>query len=152
MSGGGVTVSGGEPLMQADFVCELFDLLGKKGINRAIETSGFAPSDVFRRVIARCDFVYCDLKILSPEDHLKYTGVSNEQILRNIEILRESGVPYKLRVPLIPGITDTEKNLSEIRAMTTPDEVEYLPYNNLAGAKYPMLGRTYDLNKTPDRL
>jgi pyruvate formate lyase activating enzyme len=145
MSGGGVTVSGGEPLMQPDFLCELLEKLRSNGIHCAIETSGYAGEEVFRRVIGLCDFVYCDLKLADDGEHIKYTGVSNKPILRNIEILRESGVKYKLRTPLIPGITDTEENLDAISSITLPGEVEYLPYNKMAGAKYVMLGRKYTL-------
>lgn len=144
-SGGGVTISGGEPLAQGGFVTELLELLGEAGINRAIETCGYADEKLFRSVIGRCDFVYCDIKLADSAEHEKYTGVRNERILSNIAVLRASGVPYKLRVPLIPGITDTEENLAAIRELTEPGEVEYLPSNKLAGAKYPMLGRKYPL-------
>ncbi|MBE6541090.1 MAG: glycyl-radical enzyme activating protein [Ruminococcaceae bacterium] len=146
MSGGGVTISGGEPLMQADFCVELLTLLREKGIHTAIETCGFAPEDDFRRVTDLCDFVYCDLKIADSDTHRRYTGVPNELILKNIEYLRSSGKKYRLRTPLIPGITDTEENLTAIRNLTVGDEVEYLPYNDLAGAKYSYLGRKYSLD------
>ena len=146
-SGGGVTISGGEPLMQGEFVCALLAALGKAGIHRAIETSGYSDGALFREVIGNCDFVYCDLKLALNAEHIKYTGVSNAPILANIDILRSSGVPYKMRVPLIPGITDTAENLSAIRKLTEPSEVEYLPYNTLAGAKYAMLGRKYALDR-----
>lgn len=143
LSGGGVTLSGGEPLMQHEFCLDLLSRLGKSGINRAIETCAYASEDVFRSVISECDFVYCDLKLADSEVHKRYTGASNEMILNNIEVLRRSGVPYKLRVPLIPGITDTEENLAGIKKLTSPQEVQYLPYNKLAGAKYAMLGRKF---------
>lgn len=146
ISGGGVTVSGGEPLMQPDFVIALCDALHKKGIHCTLETCGFASSEVFASVVSHFDFVYCDLKLADDEQHKKYTGVSNKQILANIEYLRKSGIPYRLRTPLIPDITDTEENLTAIRAITQPDEMEYLPYNKMAGAKYALLGREYSLN------
>lgn len=145
MSGGGVTLSGGEPLMQHEFCISLLHKLGEMGINRAIETCGYAKSEVFAAVINECDLVYCDLKLADSELHRKYTGVPNEQILENIEFLRHSGKKYRIRVPLIPNITDTEENLSRIRELTKDDEVQYLPYNNLAGAKYVQLGREYPL-------
>ncbi len=145
MSGGGITLSGGEVLAQPDFAADLLDRLGAYGIHRAIETAGYAPQEVFRRIAARCDFVYCDLKLVDDALHRQYTGVSNGPILNNIAWLRQSGIPYRLRTPLIPGYTDTEENLSAIRAMTSPGEVEYLAYNRLAGAKYSQLGREYPL-------
>ncbi|MGN1410764.1 MAG: glycyl-radical enzyme activating protein [Eubacteriales bacterium] len=147
LSGGGVTLSGGEPLMQHSFCLDLLRRLGKAGINRAIETCAYAPEDVFRSVISECDFVYCDLKLSDSMTHQKYTGVPNGLILNNIEVLRTSGVPYRLRVPLIPGITDTEENLAGIKKLASPEEVQYLPYNKLAGAKYAMLGRKFPLEK-----
>lgn len=148
MSGGGVTLSGGEVLSQPDFAADLLDRLGDYGIHRAIETAGYAPPAVFQRIAMRCDFVYCDLKLADDTLHRKYTGVSNAPILQNIAWLRQSGIPYRLRTPLIPGYTDTEENLSAIRAMTEPGEVEYLAYNRLAGAKYKQLGRAYPLEET----
>lgn len=146
LSGGGVTLSGGEPLSQADFCAEVLTLLREKGIHTAIETCAHAPSEDFLRVIGQCDLVYCDLKLVDSQEHKHYTGVGNELILKNISLLRKSGVKYRIRVPLIPGITDTEENLAAIRAMTVGDDVEYLPYNDLAGAKYAYLGREYPLS------
>lgn len=147
MSGGGVTLSGGEVLYQPEFAAELLDRLGAYGIHRAIETAGYASAEIFQTIAARCDFVYCDLKLADDRLHRAYTGVSNAPILENIAWLRRSGIPYRLRTPLIPGYTDTEENLSAIRAMTTPGEVEYLAYNRLAGAKYRQLGRAYPLER-----
>ena len=148
ISGGGVTVSGGEPLMQPDFVMALCDALHEKGIHCTLETCGFASAEVFAKVISHFDFVYCDLKLVYEAEHKRYTGVTNVPILSNIEHLRRSGIPYRLRTPMIPGITDTQANLAAIRAMTAPDEVEFLPYNKMAGAKYALLGREYTL--TPE--
>lgn len=147
MSGGGVTLSGGEVLAQPEFAAELLEILGKYKIHRAIETAGYAPQTVFQAVASRCDFVYCDLKLADDTLHRQYTGVSNAPILQNIAWLRNAGIPYRLRTPLIPGYTDTEENLSAIRAMTRPGEVEYLAYNRMAGAKYRQLGRLYPLSK-----
>lgn len=147
MSGGGVTLSGGEVLYQPEFAAELLDRLGAYGIHRAIETAGYASAEIFQTIAVRCDFVYCDLKLADDRLHRAYTGVSNAPILENIAWLRRSGIPYRLRTPLIPGYTDTEENLSAIRAMTKAGEVEYLPYNRLAGAKYRQLGRAYPLER-----
>ena len=140
-SEGGVTFSGGEPLLQPEFLHSVLDRL--EGIPCAIETSGYAPEEVFRGVIARMDFVYMDLKLADDALHRKYTGVSNERILKNLEILRKSGVPCVIRTPSIPGITDTAENLAAIEKLVGQLPHELLPYNKMAGAKYPLLDMEY---------
>lgn len=106
--GGGVTFSGGEPLMQADFLTEV--LCGIPDVHRAIETSGFCEQDVFRRVTAHLDYVMMDIKLFDAALHKKYTGVDNERILRNARILCEGEIPFVIRIPLIPGVNDNEEN------------------------------------------
>ena len=140
---GGVTFSGGEPLLQAEFVLAVAAHL--QGVHLAIETSGYTDEATFRRVIAAMDYVMLDIKLADDGLHRRYTGQSNARILQNYGILRESGVPYLIRTPLIPGITDTAENLQAIAAIVGDDPWEKLPYNELAGAKYAMLGKTYDL-------
>lgn len=149
MIGGGITLSGGEPLMQADFVCELTAHL--KGLHLAIQTSGYAPAEVYRRVISRFDYVMQDIKLADPGAHRRYTGVDNEQILRNVAWLKESGKQYVFRIPLIPDITDTEENLRAISDLVGDSPVELLRYNPLAGAKYPTFGMTYTLSDRQNR-
>ncbi len=140
---GGVTLSGGEPLLQADFCVALLDRL-HGCVHTAIETSGFAEAADFRRVTERCDFVMMDLKLMDATDHRRYTGVDNARILDNATYLKESGIPHVFRTPLIPSITDTEHNLAAIRAFVGEDAWETLPYNTLAGAKYAGVGRAFD--------
>ena len=140
--GGGVTFSGGEPLMQSEFVAEVLDgLCGK--LHRAVETSGFADSEIFEKIISKSDFVYMDLKLFDGIAHKKYCGVGKEKILRNAEILKKSGVKYTFRVPLIPSITDTEENLRAIANFAGDAPVELLPYNRLAPAKYKNVSREF---------
>ena len=91
------------------------------------------------------DAVLQDLKLADPVAHRQYTGVDNEKILRNIRWLQQSGKDYVLRIPLIPGITDTAENLSALAAIAESSPVELMPYNPLAGAKYPMVDMTYSL-------
>ena len=141
---GGITVSGGEPLMQADFVCDLVDNLD--GIHTAIQTSGYADIETYKRVISKFDYVMQDIKLVDENEHIKYTGVSNKKILKNIEWLKQSGKEFIFRVPLIPDITDTKKNLEDIANIVEGYEVEYLPYNQMAGSKYKRLGMEYMLN------
>lgn len=143
--GGGVTFSGGEPLMQGDFLLEVLDQIS--GINCALETSGYAAADVFRRVVERMDYIFLDLKIMERNKHIKYTGVDNAVILENAEFLCRQETPFVIRIPLIPGVNDDEENyertarfLSGAKALV---RVELLPYNKAAGAKYPMLEAEY---------
>lgn len=144
-TGGGVTLSGGEPLMQAEFCRELLPLLRGR-VHLAIETSGCAPAEDFRSVVSLCDFVYMDLKLADPAAHRRFCGAGNGQILENAAWLRASGIPHTFRTPLIPGITDTAENLSAISALVGDDPWEQLPYNDLAPAKYPCVGRTFRLD------
>ena len=144
--GGGITFSGGEPLLQHEFLYDVIKRLKGK-VHIAIETSGFAPSDVFRKVIELCDFVYMDLKIADKEKHIKFTGVDNSVILQNAEILKSSGIPSTFSVPLIPGITDSGENLAEIRKIAGDTPVRYLKCNPLAGAKYDNIGKEFLYDK-----
>ena len=149
---GGVTFSGGEPLAQPEFLKECLDLLRENGIHTAIETCGYAEEEIFRSaVLDRCDYVMMDLKLMDSAAHERYTGLPNEVILRNARSLIESGKPFEFRTPLIPGITDTEENLAAIADFIGNAKWEKLPYNDLAGAKYPMLGREYPLGARPTK-
>ena len=145
MSGGGVTFSGGEPLMQADFVCAVSDMLRSKGIHLAMETCGYAGEAVFRQVLDRMDFVMMDVKLADPILHKRYTSVDNSLILANLRTLQSSGKPYRIRTPLIPGITDIEENLNEIKKLIGDADWEKLPYNTLAGAKYENFGMRFGM-------
>ncbi len=141
---GGVTFSGGEPMVQADFVCETTDKLG--GIHKAIQTSGYTDEETYKRVIDRFDYIMQDIKIADGEKHREFTGVDNAKILKNIEYLKTSGKEFVLRVPLIPDITDTDENLRAISRIAGDCPIELLKYNVLAGAKYDMLGMKYTLS------
>lgn len=145
ISGGGVTFSGGEPLMQGEFVLSAAKRL--PGIHKAIETSGYASAEVYRQVIGAMDFVMQDIKIADPLLHKKYTGADNGIILKNIEHLKRSGKELLFRVPLIPGITDTEENLKKIAELVGDYPAELLSYNTMAGAKYQSVGREYELSE-----
>ena len=146
-SGGGVTFSGGEPLMQAAFLLELIPLLKEKGISLAIETSGAAPAADYRAVVSQLDFVYQDVKLLDAEAFRRWTGGELSEVLANIEWLRSSGVPFVFRVPQIPGVNDTEADRAAFKAFAAGDRMEFLPYNTAAGAKYPLFGRRYPLDE-----
>ena len=145
-SGGGVTFSGGEPLAQAEFLLELIPLLKEKGVNVAIETSGYAPFETYRSVVSQVDFAYQDVKCLDAGLFRRLTGGDLNVVLANIAWLRESGVPFAFRVPCIPGIGDPAEARAACAAFVDGAKIEFLPYNQAAGAKYPMLGRTYPMD------
>lgn len=147
-SGGGVTFSGGEPLLQADFLLSLIPRLKEAGIHLAIETSGFAPKEIYQSVILQMDLVFQDLKHPDPVLHKKWTGVDPARIHTNLAWLKASGRPFIARIPLIPGVNDTEEAKEGFaRLLEGPSgllRVELLPYHLTAGAKYPFTGRAYD--------
>lgn len=140
---GGVTFSGGEPLMQAPFVIETAKKL--TNVHKAIQTSGYADGDTFKAVIEVMDFIMMDIKIADTAAHIKYTKRSNEQILKNFEYLKNSNKEFLIRTPLIPGITDTKENLDAIKKIIGDCPYELLDYNQFAGAKYPMLDMEFPL-------
>jgi pyruvate formate lyase activating enzyme len=139
---GGITFSGGEPLMQAAFLAETIERL--EDLHVTLDTSGYAPAEDFRLVAGRCDLVLFDLKLMDPEAHRRWTGVDNEPILRNLAELAGLGTPFVIRVPLVPGVTETTENLGAIArrvsALPGPPRVELLPYNRAAGGKYAACG------------
>ena len=143
--GGGVTFSGGEPLMQGEFLLEVLERLSD--VHCAIETAGYAPMDLFREIAGRLDYIFLDLKLMNREKHLHYTGVDNGVILQNAEFLCGQTTPFVIRIPLIPGINDDEGNYEQTARFLSGAKallrVELLPYNKSAGAKYPMIGETY---------
>lgn len=152
---GGVTFSGGEPLAQPNFLTAVLDRMD--GIHKAIETSGFSRPEIFESVIRRLDLVIMDIKAVDSEIHVRYTGVDNKIILDNLKLLKESGKPFIIRIPLIPGVNDTTENLRETAGLLSGSanliRVELLPYHRTAGAKYEMVGEVYrpgfDTSKQP---
>lgn len=143
LSRGGVTFSGGEPLMQADFVLEVTRRI--RPLHVAIETCGHAAASVYRQVIGKMDFVFQDVKLMDADLHRLHTGCDNVLIQENVRwLLAEGGKPCIVRVPLIPGVTDTRENLAAVAQLCAGspwlERVELLPYNFAAGAKYRLLG------------
>ena len=163
-SGGGVTFSGGEPLMQAKFLCALADELktgtvpvhsgtgplppGTVPVHLALETSGYAPEEAYRQVVERMDLVFQDLKHPNPIEHKRWTGVDPAPIHANLAWLKASGRPFVARIPLIPGVNDSEEAKEGFACLLEGPSgllrVELLPYHLTAAAKYPFTGRTYD--------
>lgn len=151
---GGVTVSGGEALAQPEFLLELLDEL--KPLHRAIETSGYGSEEVWRKALTKLELVYFDIKLADSNRHRHYTGVGNDRILSNLNILKQSNVPCIIRIPTIQGVNDDEENMRATCALLQNfpnlQGVEILPYNNYAGAKYTLVGKTfaYDFSRPSD--
>ena len=149
-SGGGVTFSGGEPLMQAKFLCALADELktGTVPVHLALETSGYAPEEVYRQVVERMDLVFQDLKHPDPAAHKRWTGVDPAPIHANLAWLKASGRPFVARIPLIPNVNDSEEAKEGFARLLDGKSgllrVELLPYHLTAAAKYPFTGRAYE--------
>jgi pyruvate formate lyase activating enzyme len=147
-SGGGVTFSGGEPLLQPEFLGEALAACRAAGIHTAVETSGFGTSHALD-IAAAADLVLFDLKILDDERHRQYTGVSNRIILENFVRLTVRHHAVRVRMPLIPGINDDDANLQAIGAFAAVHGVtgiDLLPYHSGGEAKYERLGRAYALS------
>lgn len=145
-SGGGMTLSGGEVTQQAEFCEAVLAGCQAEGIHTCIETTGCAPWDTLERLVAHCDLVLYDLKLMDEAAHCRWVGASNRLILDNAA--RLAGRNVQVRVPLIPGITDTDDNLSAIFAFMRRvglGSVALLPYNAAAGAKYDWLGEPYTI-------
>lgn len=148
LKNGGVTFSGGEPLLQTAFLAECLDRL-KGRLHTAVQTSGFCDENSFMEIAKRADHFLYDLKIADCEQHKKYTGVSNRKILNNLKALTELGKSFVIRIPLIPTVTDTVENLTALAEILVENKIFYaelLPYNKMAGGKYKMLMREYTPN------
>lgn len=148
-SGGGVTVSGGEPMLQSGFVYELFRKCREIGIETALDTCGYYPTESIRIIEDVTDLVLFDMKIFDRNLHKKYTGVYNDIILDNLHCFLDAGIKVFIRIPLIPNITDTDENLQAIadyiRILGMDLHVDLLPYHNYGENKYKMLGMKYAL-------
>ncbi len=151
-SGGGVTVSGGEPLAQPAFVEALLRACRGRGIHTAVETCGVAAEHVLARVAPVTDLFLYDLKLMDERRHRQVTGVSNRAVLDNLARLVASGARVRVRLPLVPGVNDDEENLeatARFLASLGLRELDLLPYHRAGLAKYARLGRAYALPDLP---
>ena len=139
-SGGGVTLSGGEVLCQREFAAELVKACHAEKINVAVETNLSLPFDEIKDFLSSVDYIMCDIKIFDSGIHKKYTGIENTEILRNIRLLDSLCVPFTVRTPLIPGVTDSNKNISAIAKyivnLKNLQSYELLNFNPLGAEKY----------------
>ncbi len=144
-SGGGVTVSGGEPFYQPEFLFEILEACKSRGLHTAIETSGMTTAENMRRAAELCDLFLYDFKLGDDELHRQYTGVSNKQIIRNLELLCELNKPVILRCPIIPTVNDNTAHFSAVadvvNRLPNIQAVEVEPYHCLGEAKSEGLGK-----------
>lgn len=147
-SGGGVTVGGGEPMMQPGFLVEFLKMCHEKGIHTALDTSGHAKWNTMDEVLKHVDLVLYDIKQIDPVKHADYTGVSNELILENARRISDKGIPTIIRVPVISGYTDGEQNIRDIMEFVSilgsVTTVDLLPFHRLGEPKYKKLDRNYE--------
>lgn len=152
-SRGGVTLSGGEPLSQPRFVSALLAECGRRGIHTVLETSGFAHRSIFLDIAKQAGLVLFDLKLLDPAKHLRYTGVPNDRIIANLEALAATGKPVVVRIPVVPGINDSDADLAQFGGFlsrTGVRRVELLPYHRTGIDKYRRLGLDYACDGVPE--
>lgn len=151
-SGGGVTVSGGEPLAQPDFLSAFLGLCRARYVHTAIETSLFCGRETLEHVSGLLDFVQFDLKAMNPQLHRELTGLDNDVILENARFLLQSDKPLLARIPLVPGCNDGEENLRALGAFLGKHrpgvELEILAYHRMGVGRYGELGREYPLPDT----
>lgn len=145
-SGGGVTFSGGEPLAQPAFLESVLAKCNEREIHATLDTSGYAPAAVIDRILPKLQLVLFDLKVMDADTHRRQTGVSNRIILENLTRIGAGTTPLRIRVPLIPGITDGDENLSAIARFAANLEalegIDLLPYHRIGEEKYRRLKRT----------
>ena len=151
---GGVTVTGGEPLLQIEFVTELFKKLKENNIHTALDTSGFVNTEKLGTLLKYTDLVLLDIKHMDLEEHLKLTGVSNEKIKLFAKYLSDNGIPMWIRHVLVPGITDSEEHLTLlkefIKTLKTVEKVEVLGYHTLGASKWELCEEDYPLKGVPE--
>jgi pyruvate formate lyase activating enzyme len=146
-SGGGITCSGGEPMLQIDFLQGLLSGARTLGLHTAVDTAGNVPFRFFQRVFPVTDLFLYDIKCIDDDTHIKATGTSNRLILENIKRLSEAGAAVWVRIPVVPGVSNTVDNMVRtadlLQALHGIERVELLNFHRLGGGKYESLGKTY---------
>jgi pyruvate formate lyase activating enzyme len=151
-SGGGVTLSGGEPLMQPEFLLALLNRCRAQGVHTAVDTTCYAEPEIMRKVAEQTDLFLCDLKHMDEAVHRDFTGVDNDLILYNIRCLSDAGKKIVIRIPVIPGFNDGQGNLETtaefVASLTSISEIDVLPYNSGGREKSARLTAEFNLMKT----
>ena len=154
-SGGGATFSGGECMLQLDFLTELLQKCKENDIHTAVDTAGHVPFSHFERVLPFTDMFLYDVKSMDAEVHKAYTGVDNALILENLAKLLERGARVWIRVPVIVGVNDNEKEMRALAAFLEahgmPEKIELLPYHAMGESKARAIGREPQIFKAPDK-
>lgn len=153
-SGGGVTVSGGEPTMQPGFVEELLRECRRAGLHTALDTCGYSSRDALARLLTHSDMVLLDLKLMDTERHLELTGVDLEKVLGSARLIAAEGRPLWVRTPIIPGCTDSDENIRSLgefiaRELSCAERWDLLAFNNTCGSKYERLDMEWRLDGAP---
>ena len=153
-SGGGVTFSGGECMLQIDFLAEMLQKCKENGIHTAVDTAGHVPFEHFERILPFTDLFLYDLKLPDSEQHRQYTGVGNELILANLQKLFQAGAHLWIRIPVIPGVNDQPETMQQMKDWLdqngTPEKIELLPYHAMGENKYRALGKQPSIFSVPD--
>jgi pyruvate formate lyase activating enzyme len=148
-SGGGVTFTGGEPMLQTEFLKETLLLCKEQHIHTAVDTSGQTSWENLHSIVPLVNLFLYDLKLMDESRHIKYTSVSNKLILKNLRKLVEAGAQIIVRIPLIPGINDDDENIklcaTTLARLPTLEGIEVMPYHEIGKAKYQSLGMKYKL-------
>lgn len=142
-SGGGVTFSGGEPLMQTALLIEILKQLKDKGIHTAVDTSGYAPLSIFQEVVELADLILFDIKLVENKKHKIYTGTDNSRIHKNLKYLLENDISFRIRIPLVNEITADDVNLKKIAKLLNGNknvDIDLLSYHDLGKGKRDRLG------------
>ncbi len=153
-SGGGVTLSGGEVLIQPDFATEILKGCREENIHAMIDTTAYCHPDIFAHVAEYIDLAYVDMKAIDNELHKKYTGVDNTWILQNFRYLDENKIPFAVRMPIIPGYNDSEelidKTISFLKEFTSEFTVCLLPFHAYGKSKYERIGMKWPMGELPN--
>ncbi|MCL2398020.1 MAG: pyruvate formate-lyase-activating protein [Defluviitaleaceae bacterium] len=156
-SGGGVTITGGEPFVQAEFLIELLAALQAHGIHTALDTSGYTDSYTARKALGHTDLLLLDIKSIDPDVYRNVAGVSIDATLRTLDIARALGVPVWIRFVLVPGLTDDYAHMEQMRDYLAKypnvEKIEVLPFHKMGEYKWADMGMRYQLTDTsvPDR-
>jgi len=152
-SGGGVVISGGEPLLNPDFIVKLLRGLKEERIDIGIDTCGYVPWENIERTLPYIDFFLWDIKHMDTERHRELTGVSNELILSNARSVSKKNIPLYIRIPVIPGYNDSEENIRAIcefsQDLSSIVEIHLIPLHHLGKGRYDSLGRSYSIDDVP---